>query len=112
MDERGKGGMDARNILPRCIHSLRVHVAEHACKRDEEDRARLERERGEQGRRRRQAERPKVEGRGPSRETQASPSSISLCAAGRWRGSARDRKLVKSGVQRVERSSRYPLPDL
>jgi len=63
MDERGKGGMDARNILPRCIHSLRVHVAEHACKRDEEDRARLERERGDQGRRRRQAERPKVEGR-------------------------------------------------
>lgn len=27
MDERGEGGMDARNILPQCIHSLRVHVA-------------------------------------------------------------------------------------
>lgn len=27
MDERGEGGMDARNILPRYIHSLRVHVA-------------------------------------------------------------------------------------
>jgi len=68
--------MDARNILPRCIHSLRVHVAEHACKRDDEDRARLERERERGSGKAQEAGR-----RGPSRETQASPSSISLCAA-------------------------------
>jgi len=53
--------MDARNILPRCIHSLRVHVAEHACKRDEEDQARLEREGEGEGRRRRRRRRGRGE---------------------------------------------------